>query len=378
MTPEQAAQKYPNLFAIGSDGVLEIYADNHTLSSFRKCPGYFEEFILNHRRLKEGRVWALEFGQYFHKVMEFFYQAQHCNWTGTWTYYDTTGEKPVHYSCEQNLQNFIEITRVQWANYDLEYFGQPLWYDKKKKKNVPFSTYEKLGGYTGAFNLFLQYYINHFQQERMRVVGTELSFGRAREVPIGSITQKWAAESPSDFVHEEEICRLYYCGRIDLVVDNGVVIGPLDFKTTSYFDGTESNDFKPHDGQQGYVYSAQKMLPEELVKQGRMCNSAMIKHISLTQTSEDTTGRDRFKTTIKSYTPAEMEEWRLRQVATFTAIYRHVILEEPIWWNTDVCGSWFYFQDCPYKQLHNLPPMSRSSLDGNLYKIGEAWSHERT
>ena len=170
---------------------------------------------------------------------------------------------------------------------------------------------------------------------------------------------------------------MYYCGRIDLVVDDGSIIGPMDHKTTSYFDGTEGSGFKPHDGMQGYVYAFQKMLPEELRAQGRTCNSIYINHVSLQTVKDDPTGSKRFKHSIISYTPAEMEEWRLRQVRTFTDIYRHVILEEPIYWDTERCGSWFGFQDCPYKILHEAAPGSREVIAKSNYVQLEQWSHER-
>ena len=44
-----------------------------------------------------------------------------------------------------------------------------------------------------------------------------------------------------------------FTGRIDLLVDNGTKIGPVDHKSTACFDGYESNDFDPHEGITGYI-----------------------------------------------------------------------------------------------------------------------------
>jgi len=353
MTPEAAATKYPKLFKIAEDGILEIYADNHILSGYRKCPGYFQEFILNNLSTV-GRNWSLEFGQYFHKCMEYFYKAQKEEWKGFFQVNSGIAvfwEGVLPWRVPQNLENFIKLATNFWLEYDLNIFGDH-------------PSCKKLGGFTGAFNLFLQYYNTHFQQERLRVVGTELSFGRAKEVPI----------TRYDFDNLGYKFRAFYCGRIDLVVDDGSIIGPMDHKTTSYFDGTESSKFKPHDGMQGYVYAFQKMTPQFLVEQGRVCNSIFINHVSLGYKKEQ---GERFKRSIKSYTPAEMEEWRLRQVRTFTDIYRTVILEEPIYWDTERCNSWYGFSDCPYKELHELPPMSREVLAKTKYVQLEQWSHDR-
>lgn len=357
MTPENAIKNYPNLFAMGEDGVLEIYADNHILSSYRKCPGYFVESIMNRRGTK-GRQWSLEFGQYFHKIMEYFYKAQKEEWKGIFCEVVPKIEGAILLeNCpEQNLQNLLALVNIYWYMYDLDAF-----------KDHP--SCKKLGGLIGATNLFLQYYLQHYQVERLRVVGTELSFGRAKEVPIHD-DNTWCLLD-GDCVR----VRMYYCGRIDLVVDDGTIIGPMDHKTTSYFDGSEGSEFKPHDGMQGYVYAFQRMLPENLRAQGRTCNSIYINHVSIKTEEKD--GRGRFKHSIKSYTPAEMEEWRLRQVRTFTDIYRHIILEEPIYWNTEACGRWFGFSDCPYKQLHEAAPLSREAIAKSNYVTIEAWSHER-
>ena len=353
MTPEAAAVKYPKMFSIAEDGVLEIYADNHILSSYRKCPGYFQEFILNNYQ-SGGRQWSLEFGQYFHKMMEFFYQAQRDEWKGKFIVAVPVekGYKDVVYN--QNFESFLEICKWYWDQYNLQSFEEH-------------PAFKKLGGYLGAFNLFLQYYNTHFQQERLRVVGTELSFGRAREVPILDFSNVCETFGEENF-------RAYYCGRIDLVVDDGTIIGPMDHKTTSYFDGSERSKFKPHDGMQGYVYAFQKMLPEPLRAAGRTCSNIYINHISIGYKKDQT---ERFKHSIISYTPAEMEEWRLRQVRTFTDIYRYIILEEPVYWDTERCGMWYGFTDCPYKVLHEAAPLSRDVIAKSHFVQLEPWSHDR-
>lgn len=355
MTPQDAAIKHPTIFKIAEDGILEMYADNHTLSSYRKCPGYFVESMLN-RTGTSGRSWSLEFGQYFHKVMEYFYKSQKEEWKGTWEIRFPLNTEAFSNPL-QTFENFLSITRECWLEYKLDELSET-------------PGFKKLGGYIGALNLFTQYYNTHFQQERLRVVGTELSFGRSKEVYVGTYFEK-----P---INKESLqIRFFYCGCIDLVVDDGSIIGPMDHKTTSYFDGTEGSGFKPHDGMQGYVYAFQKMLPEALKAQGRTCNSIYINHISLQTKNTNPTGSDRFKHSIISYTPAEMDEWRNRQVRTFTDIYRSVILEEPVNWDTERCNSWFGFNECAYKQLHAAAPLSRDIIRKSNYIQIEAWSHDR-
>lgn len=360
MTNEQAVKQYPHFLKLGDDGVLEMYLDNQMLSTYRKCAGAFVESHLKHTHFK-GRAWSLIFGQYFHKCMEYFYQGQRANWEGQWEI-NSCGDLVglvdsilLKRIITMDYANFVQLCLDTWKEYNLDEFA-----DQKQ--------YKTFDGVDGAILLFSQYFKTHFHNERYRYVGWELSFGKAKEVPIGFLPR--ITDTGSLIIHEE-LVRFYYCGRIDLIIDNSSVIGPMDHKTTAYFDGNESSKFKPHDGMQGYVYSVQKMLGDGFAESGRQCNSIIINHVSL-RPEKDL--RARFKHSIKSYTPGEMQEWLGRQQDTFKKIYELVVLERPPNWNTENCNSWYYSRPCGYKIIHELPESSRDNIRKQFFEIKEPWT----
>lgn len=354
MTNEQAVKLYPHFLKLGEDGVLEMYMDNQMLSTFRKCPMAFVEAHLKHTHFK-GKSWSLQFGQYFHKCMEYFYQAQRANWELDWLFYKEPFSQSSAVMIKQDYANFIQLCIDTWHEYKMDEFSEQ-------------KQYKTLGGVDGIILLFSQYFKTHFKNERYRYVGWELSFGKAKEVLIfdnvGVFNGNIGIINPSSF-------RGYYCGRIDLIIDNSEVIGPMDHKTTAYFDGDESSKFKPHDGMQGYVYAVQKMLGDKFAEQGKQCNSIVINHISL-RPEKDL--RSRFKHSIKSYTPGEMQEWLTRQQDTFKKVYELVVLEQPPFWNTENCNSWYYSRPCGYKMIHELPETSRDNIRRQFFEVKEPWT----
>src|SRR5271165_6231715 len=110
----QLVQKYPNFLKLGQDGVLEIYLDNQMLSDYRKCPGIFVERYLNNKRFKGGRAWSLEFGQYVHHCLDYYYKAHEENWAKQFQFDDK--------ETIQDAVNFMAVCCYLWNKYDLDYF----------------------------------------------------------------------------------------------------------------------------------------------------------------------------------------------------------------------------------------------------------------
>jgi hypothetical protein len=360
MKLEEAISRYPNFLKLGEDGVLEMYLDNHMLSTYRKCPMLFVEQHLNNLSPKgiAGRNWSLEFGMFVHKCLEYFYQAQRDSWKHFWIHpaYKTFEEQEMSPKLVQNIQNFLIICANLWTDYQLDDFRET-------------KGYKSLGGWQGALKLMTEYYQVHAEKERMRFVGWELNFGRKKEVPIGKITKR----NEIDYGEIDVICRFYYCGRIDMIIDDGSKIGPLDHKTCSHFDGNESSDFKPHDGMQGYVYAVQKILGDKLAAQGITCNDIIINHISVKPCER---AHERFKRSYKTYTASEMEEWRQRQVTTFKQIYNIIINDEQPFWNTDKCSYFIFSLPCPFKILHETPPSTRENIRKLMFQERKPWNPE--
>jgi hypothetical protein len=341
-----AAEKHPNIFSIAPDGILEMYVDNHILSSMRQCEGYYTEMILNHIQSK-GRNWSLTFGIWFHKMMEYFYQAHKEDWKGRWKQLDAAipiGNETFY--IPQNVSNFIALGQQEWTAAGLESFAEA-------------KQYKSLQGWQGAALLLLQYYNFHTNgNERLRVVGSEISFGRNKEVPL---VEGYSTRYPF---------RAYLTGRIDLVVDNGFVIGPLDHKTTAYFDGSEGESYKPHEGMCGYTYTLRQLLGEKYSAKGRKVNTVIINHISLRDTKLP---EDRFKRSFKSYTDAEFADYVSRMRRTCRKLFDITCMDEVPDWNTSLCTQMFY-RDCPYKSLHEIAPSCREQVIQEFYQIGPAWN----
>jgi hypothetical protein len=323
------------------------------LSGWRMCEAYFEEEFLSHpgKQLTPiGRTWGLEFGSYVHKCMEYFYLAQREDWEGHFPILDRNNASVVGRT-PQNLVSFLQLVSDHWKFADLDWFMQP-----EFKKGLG-KTAQALGGHDGAITLFTQYYKQYWRQERFRFVGSELTFGHGKEFLL--------YEFPC-------VVRFYYCGRIDQIVDDTVTIGPMDFKTASYFDGTERDGFKPDDGMQGYVAFVQHHLKSKFAAEGRLCNTMIIRHISVRYEKEE-----RFKSSFITYTPVEMAMWHARQIKTFKQIYEALIEDTGFVWNTRACNNGFYYHKCPFKQLHDVSPAYRDGLIKTFYQIQDAWSYDR-
>lgn len=345
-----SASKKFNFIKIGDDGIPEIYADHHMLSSLRTCEAYFQLGLIN-RIGSVGRSWSLEWGQWIHRRMEDFYKSEQAH--------SNEGKDRI------SLNDWVTLGIKDWRDCDLDFFK-----DTKSSKNI--------GGLDGSMALLAEYYTVYGSgQERIKVVGMELPFGHHREVLIMDGMSFKRIEISNDVtrimngVTSWHPFRSYLTGRMDMIVDDGRFIMPLDTKSTSYFDGTEGTDFKPHDGMQGYAYALNTMLGEEFAKQGKQCNKTIINHIAL---RPGKSAWDRFKRSYISYTPDEMEEFRLRNAATFSQIYQLLILERPAQWTTGIQCSNMYFHDCPYKSLHGVAPTSREALLYAQYKTLEEWN----
>lgn len=348
--PKEAAERYPHLFSWNeSEGCLELYADNHVLSTLRVCEAKFVEEVLNCLSPKGGnRHWSLEFGQLLHEGLDIFYKS-----------FKETKSAP-------DFNVFLKEMARRWDIYDMEYYRpDPNVLVSKIKGDQ--KKYYILGGRTegkaGFLALLTEYYAFYMNQ-RLRVVDTEVSFGRNKEVFLGEI---WIELVSDSYWYGRFKVKVYLSGRIDLLVDNGYKIGPVDHKSTIKFDGYESNDFDPHDGISGYIYAINDILKNRFPENPhKICNTGWIHHISI---SQDT---PRFKPTYISKTNEQLEAYRLRQLRTSKRLVE-LALGEPADWNTQACNN-IYNTSCPLKELHRQPPIQRENTIKQFYEIREAWN----
>ena len=182
-------------------------------------------------------------------------------------------------------------------------------------------------------------------RDTLKVIGTELSFGRGKEVPI--IHEGDKMNSYGDYVGITIFpFRAYYCGRMDAIGDDGSSIFPVDHKTTSTINPlTTGRDFKPHDGMQGYVYALNQISKSYFPTLQRTCNKAMVNHVQVNYSADYT---KRFKRTTLHYIPLELEAWRVRQIRSFRKLWEIAVEEQQPDWNTQTCHS-IYNSSLPFQ-----------------------------
>lgn len=345
MNFKELATKYPQYLVWNdAEGVLEMYLDHHSMSQMRMCEAKFVEEINNCIHPRGGRYWSLEFGVWVHDCLDPFYDS-----------FRKTGQPP---DLNQWTKDCLEL----WDAYDLSFYKpDPL----KLVKNMTTDEkkYHAFGGREGAAGFLLHYY-GFYMNQRLRVVATEVAFGRGREVLLGEF--QW-----SQYQHSGLTARVYLTGRIDLLGDNTYKIGPVDHKSTARFDGYESNDFDPHEGITGYIYAIDKILSTQFPDNPhKICRDGWIYHISTNATDEP-----RFKATLINKTPQQLEDFRFRQLRTAKRILDVLTGQVPDM-NTLVCNN-IYNKPCPYKELHRQPTEQRQAIIQQFYEILPAWNPEK-
>lgn len=354
MSALDVVKKHPHIFRMGEDGVLEMYVDHHQLSTMRTCEAKFYEEQFAHVGPRTSRYFSLEFGCWFHEILEDYYNA-----------FKKTGLPPV-------VDEWISAGLKLWNAYGLDDFApakgtltKDMYGDKKKYYAL--CNWDTKGAIT---RLMIQYY-TFYANQRMRVVDTEISFGRAKEVYLG------------EFYILGILVRCYLTGRIDLLVDNGTNIGPVDHKSTAKFDGYESDDFDPHEGITGYIYAINSILASSTTESEgypqvapRLCRGGWIYHVSLADNTP------RFKPTPVFKTPQQLEDYRKRQLRTCQRIYNLAasttgVDSQPfnygsVEFNALICNN-IYNSPCPFRELHRQPFIQREGTITQFYQINPAW-----
>jgi hypothetical protein len=299
------------------DNVIEIYLDHHALSMYRVCPARFNEEMVHGYKQKGigpagSGAWSLEFGILFHDVMEYFY----------------TNFRRSDFSVAQAL----EFAESRWVAGNFEE-----WKESKGYKNV--------NGLIG-FKWLVNFYFTRFasENERLRIIGTELYFGKGKEVPLQLEPTFWAP------------FRLYYAGKMDLICDDGEYLSPMDHKTSADFRGKNPNDgYLLQDGMTGYVYSFRELVKKFDLEQGsRKLNSILMNYI---QVKMATTLLQQFSRIRMYKSDYQLEQFRLRQISTardiLNMLFGNFVGLEP-YYNTAACTNYWH-RDCSFKSAHQQP-----------------------
>src|SRR5215475_4350920 len=240
MTPAQASEKFPWVRVDPVSNIVELFMDHQMLSTLRMCESKFMmEHILNIRP-KGHKAWALVFGAWLHFALEDYYEHIRQN----------EGRPP-----DPNL--WLAKAKETWVRLHIQAYANE---DK----------FQDVGGWEGACSLLVQYYAFYMEQ-RLRVVATEIPFGFDREVPLGDF---WI------FIEDRKwLVKCYLTGRIDMLVDNGSVIGPVDHKHAHMFRGDEWDKFNPHDGITGYIFGTNTILKKYFPDWHKPCLNGWIFHL---------------------------------------------------------------------------------------------------
>lgn len=359
MTPEQAAERYHWIKYDKATNTVEMYLDNYMLSSSRICESmfYLEHLVWIRPKYEiegsirdDGKIvrkpWFLDLGVYIHWCLEQFYKHQKLH-----------GKAP-------EINEWLLACRVNWDFMKMDDY-------KNSVSSSDVNAYEAVKGWEGVAGLLTQYYA-YYLDMRLRIIDTEITFGYNKEVHIG----KTYLEADSDLYLGIEC---YLTGRIDLLVDNGNKIGPVDYKGTAKFDGYEHEDFNPHDGICGYILAVNEILKnykEQGLTQIPECHGGWIYHISFTTPSQprDKTKQPgpRFKTTPIDKSDDQLDDYKNRQLSTFKRIAELLFMDKIPEWNTGQCNNMF-FRKCKYKPIHEQPSSQWTNIIQQFYTIGDPW-----
>lgn len=309
---------------------LILVVDNHLLSTYRACPQHFVYAHVQGIKRKGMNVsgvernWFLDFGVVVHKLLEDYY-----------THFRNPGFDPIPYLTERAC--------AAWVEKDLDVHK-----DHKE--------YKLIGGLPGFTGLLIQYALTMTPlNERLRVLGTEISFGQNLEVPL--------------YIGED--FEVYLAGRMDMIVDDGYFICPMDHKTMGTFRGDPGLKFETEEGPTGYIYALKTVLPQfvgayEILK--RDCSKILMNLIQKTPTS---TPQKRFRRIAIRKTSAQLEQYRLRMTNTA----EHLLLDMQILANdfavsrnTNVCQNWMHMQ-CAFFDI-----CRQNSEDAELVTIKNGYS----
>lgn len=339
MTPQEAAEKFYWIKVNEAENLIEIFCDHHMLSTLRTCEAKFmTEHIINLRPMGH-KAWSLVFGAWMHSCFELFYNHRKNN---------DQQQIPV--------DQFLDYGKKMWAEYKLDAYK-----DETK--------YQKIKGLTGALGLLTMYYAYYYSLG-VRVIDTEVSFGFDREVPLG--------EFHIQIGNRLWIVKCFLTGRIDLVVDNGHKIGPVDHKHTMAFRGDEHSKFNPHDGLTGYMFALNSLMSKafpQYFERGMRCRSGWIYHISGTMPipKDPTKIPQRFKATPIDKSERQYEEYRLRQITTFSRIADLLFNNGVAQWNTNSCHN-IYMSPCEYRPIHEADSTEWVAIINSHYRFVLPWN----
>lgn len=361
MTPEQAANNYHWIKFDEPTNTVEMYLDNFMLSSSRLCEAKFYLEHMLHLKPRPTlftgtatdkiyrKPWFFDFGEFFHWCLEQFYVSF------------------KKYKQAPEVNSWLEMCKNKWLEMRMDEY-------KNSIVKADVTKYEAIKGWDGVARLLCEYY-GYFLDLRLRIIDTEITFGHNKEVFIGEFEHR-TNSIVADYEGFAPKVMCYLTGRIDLLVDNGYKIGPVDHKTTASFDGYEHEDFNPHDGICGYILAVRELLKKYTDVRPVTQTGGWIHHIATTEPGQpkDKTKQKpaRFKVTPIDKTLVQLEDYKQRQLSTFKRIAELLFNDKVPEWNTTACNN-IFFRKCEYKPIHEQPSNQWQDIIDRFYQIEKPW-----
>lgn len=358
MTPTEASNRYHWVKYDKDTNTIELYLDHFMLSGLRLCEAkFYLEHLLWVKPIYDTtrrKPWFFDFGEYIHWCTEQFYN-----------HFKVYKGPPL-------IDEWLDKCKMKWAMMHMDEYK-----DSLTKADV--TKYEEVKGWEGVCGLLTQYYV-FYMDLRVRVIDTEITFGHNKEVFLG---EEIIPEYHGAGLDHHLVIKCYLTGRIDLLVDNGYKIGPVDHKTTHTFDGFEHNDFNPQDAMTGYILAINNILKKYKDKGLTTiptCLGGWIYHISAKTPAEPNkksrekgkTQGPRFKTTPIDKTPSQLEDFKKRQLSTFKRVAELLFNDKTPEWNTIACNN-IFFRPCEYKPIHEQPSEQWQDMINRFYQISNPW-----
>jgi|SRR5579863_1283355 len=308
-------RKLPWIFIDVASGKLIIVVDNHLMTTHRACADNFMMAHVEGKFLKglpeqPSRSWYLEFGIIFHILIEHYYK---------------------HFRDP-------DFSVAEWAG-DMAY---KVWTLKNMDAFAGVHPeHHAIGGLMG-FQAMLLAYAHKFkpENEKLRIIGTEVSFGKNREIPL----------------YIGEYVEVYLAGRMDVIVDDGYFIMPMDHKTCGSFKrGDPLERYLIDEGPTGYIYTLRSLLPKlvpEELRLKRGCNKILMNFIEK-QFNKDNP-LDRFKRLPMFKSDEQLDTYRMRMLLSVEQLLCNLeshFQNLPVPRNTQACTDWYHGK-CPYYDVH--------------------------
>jgi len=336
-----------------STGTFDIVLDNQMYKTYRGCPAHFMEAYVNGWG-GTGRSWNLEFGILFHKMMESYYLE-----------FRDPAFKVNDWAIDIGVRNW-NLAQMDFHSGHKEY--------------------QSMGGVQGFVGLLIAY-AQRFsaENERLRVIGTEIGFGKGKEVPLGKIDTSLPYKSVYEKDEEKfailSFLSVFLSGRIDVLVDDGRSICPLDHKTKGSLRRDPALEFEVDEGPTGYIFAIHSILPQFLKAHNlegllnRDCSKIIMNFISKSIPKEG----DRFKRIPLLKTDYQLEQYRLRMLATAENIFRDTIRYASTgvaYRNTERCTN-LYMRDCDFLAVHRQNSRANELVILNqFFKKQDIWDTE--